>query len=426
VCRDVIFYSPNDLGISLFHLVIALGPCFLVVALLFKLERLNASLQYRASRSMVDMQQEHCERMSVSSPRRSVEKREERSRILVKSRSSCCQRCYARTKRMFVVGTKGTLIPQYYRIVVIAVASILVISIWSVIMNTTSDTDCTIKAESLKNQLADLFLRTFYRFSQFVALFALMSSCFRMVSSPSVIGFCWTFPIVASTIASLVPHIFTLIAHFAFGVDLRLESEVVLESCTNTTSPPDYKRSVSLWIFRDCYDSFIVLCVLFVYFIATQNSKPGVPPFLTFSFAGKSSSRENPDEHLPYIFIVYPRPSIKQYAIWLLVIRAFRLTAVVLYMSYKDSWAHVCVFAVPYFLENIILPVVMWVSLARDTAYLQGLRDETSKFEAALLGWGGNNMGNHTFEIDWREISLYRKLGEVNRISLMLQFKTQI
>ena len=42
--------------------------------------------------------------------------------------TGCCGRCIDRTKRLFVVGTKGTLIPQYYRIVVGAIASILLIS----------------------------------------------------------------------------------------------------------------------------------------------------------------------------------------------------------------------------------------------------------------------------------------------------------
>ena len=391
-CRDIIFYSPSDLGISMFHFVIALGPCILVVALLFKLERLNTSLQYRASRSIVDIQQEH--QMSISSPRRRSSKRKSRR---MPRKTNCCGRCLDRTKRLFVVGTKGTLLPQYYRLVVIAVASILVLSIWSVIVNTSNETECVLnrKSESINIQIVDLFLRTLYRFAQFVTLFALMSSCFRMVSSPSMIGFSWTFPIVGSIISSIVPLFFTLIAHSALAIDLRLESEVVLESC-HTNSPPDYKRSVWLWIFRDTYDSLILLSVLFVYVISTTlNAKPGVPAF--FRFCNSS-------------FIVYPRPSLKLYALLLLFIRILRLTAVITYISDRDSWRYVCLFAIPYFLENIILPISIWVSLAKDTAYLQGLRDDTLKFEAALLGWG-QNVSDHTFEINWQEIRLHRKLS---------------
>ena len=391
VCRDIVFYSPSDLGISMFHFVIALGPCILVVALLFKLERLNTSLQYRASRSIVDIQQEH--QMSISSPRRSSKRKTRR----MPTKTSCCGRCLDRTKRLFVVGTKGTLLPQYYRLVVIAVASILVLSIWSVIMNTSNETECALnrKSESINIQIVDLFLRTLYRFAQFVTLFALMSSCFRMVTSPSMIGFSWTFPIVGSIISSIVPLLFTLIAHSAFDIDLRLESEVVLESC-NSKSPPDYEKSVWLWIFRDTYDSLILLSVLFVYVISTTlNAKPGIPAF--FRFCNSS-------------FIVYPRPSIKLYALLLLSIRILRLTAVISYITEESSWRYICLFAIPYFLENIILPISIWVALAKDTAYLQGLRDDTLKFEAALLGWG-QNVSDHTFEINWQEIRLHRKLS---------------
>ena len=361
---------------------------------LSKLERIEHAAQYRASRSIgysAGTSNVNIKSMTIIKKKDSKNaNKNELLRTMPRSHLNCS---LSPNQRYHF---------QYYRLVVIAVASILVLSIWSVIMNTSDETECALnrKSESINIQIVDLFLRTLYRFAQFVTLFALMSSCFRMVSSPSMIGFSWTFPIVGSIISSIVPLLFTLIAHSAFDIDLRLESEVVLESC-NSKSPPDYEKSVWLWIFRDTYDSVILLSVLFVYVISTTlNAKPGVPAF--FRFCNSS-------------FIVYPRPSIKLYASCFFHPNSSSHCSYQLHYGGKLVEIHLF-FAIPYFLENIILPISIWVALAKDTAYLQGLRDDTLKFEAALLGWG-QNVSDHTFEINWQEIRLHRNSVQKVRVT---------
>ena len=115
-------------------------------------------------------------------------------------------------------------------------------------MNTSDETECALnrKSESINIQIVDLFS------SNLVSLRPVRDSvCAHVKLFPN--GFIsiddWiqlTFPIVGSIISSIVPLLFTLIAHSAFDIDLRLESEVVLESCNSEVTTGLRKVRVAL------------------------------------------------------------------------------------------------------------------------------------------------------------------------------------